>query len=219
MKVFKFNRNNKILFIVGVLFISLLLNMYTSVMNNRYKLRAGRESYKNVEEIRHRNESILSILNECIKAKSISNEELLVLYKNCNSISDSLVDLWSDYNNNDAEDLAIKLNKKTLLEEELPNEVYTRVENLVYEYLNLEMKNHNEKITLQNKTMQNFVALNDISERINKFYIKFYDENLPNLNEEKREKVIAKKDYWIDILKGINKELDTYKNYEFIIEE
>lgn len=218
MKVFKLNKNNKILFIVCVLFISLLLNLFTSVMNSRYKLKAGRESYKSVEEIRHRNESILSILNECIKAKSISNEELLVLYKNCNSISDSLVDLWSDYNN-DGEDLILKLNKKTLLQSELPNQVYPRIENLVYEYLNSEMKNHNEKLNLQNKIMQNFTAMKDVSERIDRFYTKFYEENLLNLSEEKREKVIVRKDYWIDILKGINKELDTYKNYEFIIEE
>ena len=77
--------------------ISLLLNVYTAIMNSKYEIKAGRESYGYIEEIKHRNESALVILEQSIEAKSMSNEELLSLYKNYNSILDSTVKLFDEY--------------------------------------------------------------------------------------------------------------------------
>jgi len=86
MKSYKISKNNSILLILAVLIISLLINVYTSIMNSRYKILVGKETYKSVEEIRNRNEGALNILNQSIKAGSISNEELLALYKNYSSM-------------------------------------------------------------------------------------------------------------------------------------
>ena len=96
MKSYKISKNNSILLIVFVLVVSLLINVYTSIMNSRYKVLIGKETYKSVEEIRSRNEGVLNTLNQCIKARSISNEELLTLYKSYSSISEEFTSLWAN---------------------------------------------------------------------------------------------------------------------------
>ena len=58
MKSYKISKNNSILLIVFVLVVSLLINVYTSIMNSRYKVLIGKETYKSVEEIRSRNEGV-----------------------------------------------------------------------------------------------------------------------------------------------------------------
>ena len=139
MKSFKISRNTSVLIMIFVLFVSLLINVYTSIMNSRYKILIGKETYKSIEEIRNRNESSLATLDQCIKAKSVSNEELLSLYKNYSSISKEFTNLWVNYKEYGKEDI-ISINRKSKISNEVPTEVYSRVESLLFEQLNYEMK-------------------------------------------------------------------------------
>ena len=139
MKSFKFRKNTSVLIIVGVLLLSLMINVYMAVMNSRYKVLIGKENYSSIEEIRTRNESSLAILEQCIKAKSVNNEELLALYKNYTSISKEYNNLWIEYRDYGEEEI-ISINKKSRISNITPTEVYSRVESLLYEYLNFEMK-------------------------------------------------------------------------------
>lgn len=216
MKSYKISKNNSILLILTVLIISLLINVYTSIMNSRYKILVGKETYKSVEEIRNRNEGALNILNQSIKAGSISNEELLALYKNYSSMSDEFTNLWSNYKNYGKEEI-ITISKKSKISKEIPNEVYSRIESLLFEYLNSEMKNQNDKIILEGETLNNFSAMNNMSNQLNEFFKEFNQEKFSNKTEEDKEIITIKKNYWIDILNGINSIMDPYINYEFTI--
>ena len=216
MKSYKISKNNSVFLIVCILLVSLLTNVYTSIMNSRYKVLIGKETYKSVEEIRNRNESVLTTLDQCLKAKSVSNEELLSLYKSYSSISEEFVNLWSNYNDYGKEKI-ISLNNKSKEANEISNEVYSRVESLLFEYLSLEMKNHNEKIVLDGEVLNNFTAMYNMANELNNFYKEFNETNLKNI--DKKESTYIRKKYWVDILKGINSIADSYINYEFTIKQ
>lgn len=212
----KLDKNNSVIIIVGVLIVSLLLNIYTSVMNSKYKMKAGRESYRYIEEIKHRNESALVILDQSIEAKSISNEELLSLYKNYNSILDSTVQLCDSYSTYKNSNL-IREYKEDDKNKIKQSEVYSRIENLVFEYLNLEMKNEQAKIVLDGKILNDFIKMKEVSNDVQDFFNKFNEQYLSNLKDEKREEKIIKKDYWIDMYLGVNKATEKNIDYPFII--
>ncbi|MCR1950353.1 MULTISPECIES: hypothetical protein [unclassified Clostridium] len=216
MKSYKISKNNSILLIVFVLIVSLLINVYTSVMNSRYKILIGKETYKSVEEIRSRNEGVLNTLNQCIKAGSISNEELLTLYKSYSSISEEFTSLWANYRDYGKEEI-VSIKKKSKISKEIPNEVYSRIESLLFEYLSFEMKNHNEKIILDGETLDNFEAMSNMATQLDAFYKEFNEDKFKNVDEEDKELLTIKKDYWIDVLEGMNSIMDPYLNYEFTI--
>lgn len=216
MRSYKISKNNSILFIIIILLTSLVINVYTSAMNSRYKILIGKETYKSAEEIRSRNESALNTLNQCIKAGSISNEELLSLYENYGAISEAFTNLWSKYGEYRKEEI-ISINKKSKTLTQTPNEVYSRIESLLFEYLNIQMKNQNEKLVLDGETLNNFLAMSNMSQQIDEFYKEFNNKNFKNIKEEDKEVEAIKKSYWIDILKGMNSIIEPYLNYEFTI--
>ena len=54
---------------------------------------------------------------------------------------------------------------------------------------------------------------------MNDFYNNFNEENLKGIDVDKKEATYIKKDYWIDILEGINSIIEPYSNYEFTFKE
>lgn len=221
MGSYKISKNNSVLIIIGTLIISLLINVYSSVMNSRYKLLIGKETYNSAREIKTRNESVLSLLDQCIKAKSVTNEEMLVLYKNYTVISDEYNNLWSKYKDYGKEEI-ISFNKKSKTLDystEMPNQVYSRIETLLFEYLSLEMKNHNEKIILEGSVLEDFVAMNNMSQSLNDFYTDFNNTNIKDVDEEKKESIYIKNEYWVDILNGINSVVEPYLNYDYTLKQ
>ena len=218
MKSFKISKNSSVLLIIFVLFVSLAINVYMAIMSSRYKLLIGKETYNSIEEIRNRNESSLATLEQCIKAKSVSNEELLGLYKNYNSISKEFTNLWVNYKDHGKEDI-ISINRKSKISNEMPTEVYSRVESLLFEQLNYEMQTNKNKIILEGETLNNFTTIYDMSKEINSFYSEFNENKLGNLDIDKREVTYIKNNYWIDILKGINSVIEPYSDYEFTFKD
>lgn len=216
MKFYKINKNNSILFIIVILFVSLGTNVYTSAVNLRYEILVGKETYKSVEEIRHRNESILNTLNQCIKSGSVSDEELLRLYKGYLSISNEFTSLWSNYKSYKNGNI-ISINKKMTKSEEIPSEVYLRIESLLFEYLNIKMSNDEERIILENKMLDNFISMRDLSDEINDFYNEFTLKKFENMNEKDKEIISIRKRYWIDVLRDTNTIMNSYLNYEFTV--
>lgn len=217
MKFYKFNKNNSISFIVVILFISLSINVYNSIMNSRYKILVGKETYTSLAEVKGRNESNLNILTQCIKAKSINNEELLNLYKNYSSISEEFANLWIKYKDYGKEEI-ISIGKTNKISTEfMPNEVYSRLENLVFEYVNIQMNNKDEKLILTDDTLNNFIAMESMSNQLNDYYKAFDNKYFLDLDEEEKKLEMIKECYWIESLKGMNSIMDPYLNYEFTI--
>ena len=98
MNVIKNRTIANYMFFMGILVvISLVGNILLVLSNTKYKYKVSKLSYENIENIRVRNEKNLSILNEAMETETLSNENLLLLYKNYNTISDSMINLWNEY--------------------------------------------------------------------------------------------------------------------------
>ena len=105
------------LFVVVILLISFLVNVYISINNYKFKYRIGRESYTNIEKIKSTNKTNNEILNNAIKVGCLDNMELLKLYKNYGELSDSMVSLWDEYSfyeENKTQSYKVELTGKTL---------------------------------------------------------------------------------------------------------
>ena len=217
MKFYRFNKNSSIYFIIGILFISLSINVYSSIMHSRYKLLAGKETYTSLEEVKSRNESNLNLLTQCIKAKSMSNEELLKIYKNYSTMSKEFTNLWSKYKDYGKEEI-ISIGKKNKKSEEfMPNEVYSRLESLTFEYVNIQMDNKEEKLLLADGDLNNFIAMENMAKQLDDYYKAFNEKYFSNMDEEEKKIKVIQESYWIDSLQGMNSIMDPYLNYEFTI--
>ena len=97
--------------IVLILMISFTVNIYQSILSKKYCYELGKQNYSKIEEIRFRNESILSILDSCVTAESVNNGDLLTLYKNYSKISEAELNLWNNYLDDDNKTLRRFKNK------------------------------------------------------------------------------------------------------------
>lgn len=217
MRDFKSNKNNNRIIIVVTLFISLVLNVYTSLLNSKYRISLGRETYNSLLDIRTKNESSSNILNTCIKAKSINNQELFTLYKNFSSIDKEFNNLWLKYKNYNEKKISI--GKKTIETYVNSRDVFKRIENFLYEYMNYQMKNDKEVISLEGNVLDNFSTLESLSRSLNEYFIEFDSKYYKDLDEEKKKLISIKKNHWVEALKDMNIVMEPYFTYEFIIKE
>ena len=204
------------LVVLCILLVSFIFNIYQGITNKKYKGVIEASCYANIEEIRHNNESALTILESCIELESISNNELLSLYKNYSAIANAEVELWEyylEYKDNSS----IKTSRKDIdLESSSINEIYWQIEELIYEYIQNDISSNTFSMVLKDKDLENFKIIKEISSELNNYYIEFYDEKCNNLDEEKKEKKVIKNAYWIEILNEMQKINEKFIDYEFI---
>lgn len=212
----KITKKDKFLIIIAsILFISFILNCYQVIVNKRYKKVIESTCYGNIEEIRIKNESILSILQSCIKVESISNDELLTLYKNYESIANAeteLLEYYLKFKNNPNINTS---NDNVNIEQGNVNSIYWEIEEIIYSYIKSDLSEKASVMKIQGKALEGFRIMEEMSERLNKYYISFYDEKCPNLDEDQRADRIIDNAYWLDILKGIQNINNEYIDYEF----
>ena len=212
----KITKKDKCFIIISmILFISFVLNCYQVMVNKRYKRIIESTCYGNVEEIRIKNESVLSILDRCIKTGYISNEELLKLYKNYSAIAKAeteLLEYYLEYKNNPN----IKTsNENVSIENGNINGMYWQIEEIIYNYIKSDLSKKTENMKISDEKLEEVIVLKEMAEKLNEYYINFYDENSLNLNEDSRADKIIKHAYWLDILKGIQNINEEYIDYEF----
>lgn len=204
--------------ILTILFISFILNCYQVIVNKRYKRIIESTCYGNVEEIRMKNESVLSILESSIKAASITNDELLTLYKNYSAIANAeteLLEYYLEYKDNPS----IKTSKNDVsITNENVNEMYWEIEEVIYSYIKGDLIEKSEAMKISGKVLDDFNVLKEMSEKLNQYYISFYDDNFAKLDEEKRADEIISNAYWLDILNQLQNITMKYLDYEFSTE-
>lgn len=209
-------KDNCLIIIIVILIISFTLNVYQAVLNKRYCYEIGEKNYNKIEEIRFRNESILSILESCIKAGSVNNRDLLTLYKNYSKISEAELNLWNNYLSNDGS--VVKLlkskEKNIIVNTRTKSELYTEIEELIYSYIQNDMNKKIDVIELKDKTAEDFRVLRDMSLDLNNYFNEFYENNC-NVSDDKKKEKMIKEDYWIDILQGIQEVNNKYVEYSF----
>ncbi|MCI9304621.1 hypothetical protein [Clostridium sp.] len=218
MKVKTNIKDNCFIVIILILMISLILNIYQNISNKKYFYELGKQNFSNIEEIRSRNESILSILDSCIVAGSVNNVDLLTLYKNYTKISEAELNLWNNYIADD--NILRKLKNKSkdkVLDIKPKNEIYSEIEELLYSHIQNDMTEKIDVIELKGKVLEDFKVLRSLSSDLNNYFNNFYKENC-SVSESKKEKLIINKEYWIDMLKGIEEINNKYVEYSFTYE-
>ena len=218
MKVKTNIKDNCFIVIILILMISLILNIYQYISNKKYCYELGKQNFSNIEEIRSRNESILSILDSCIIAGSVNNVDLLTLYKNYTKISEAELNLWNNYIADD--NILRKFKNKSkdkVLDIKPKNEIYSEIEELLYSHIQNDMTEKIDVIELKGKVSDDFKILRSLSYDLNNYFNNFYKENC-SVSESKKEKLIINKEYWIDMLKGIEEINNKYVEYSFTYE-
>lgn len=218
MKVKTNIKDNCFIVIILILMISLILNIYQNISSKKYFYELGKQNFSNIEEIRSRNESILSILDSCIVAGSVNNVDLLTLYKNYTKISEAELNLWNNYIADD--NILRKFKNKSkdkVLDIKPKNEIYSEIEELLYSHIQNDMTEKIDVIELKGKVLEDFKILRSLSYDLNNYFNNFYKENC-SVSESKKEKLIINKEYWIDMLKGIEEINNKYVEYSFTYE-
>ena len=219
MKIKTNIKDNCFMIIVVILMISFTANIYQSILNKKYCYELGKQNYSKIEEIRFRNESILSILDSCVTAESVNNGDLLALYKNYSKISEAELSLWNNYLDDDNKTLRGFKNKgkNIVVNTKTKNELYSEIEELIYSYIQNDMTEKIDVIELKGKAADDFKTLRSMALDLNNYFNSFYEENC-NVPESKKEKVMIKEDYWVDILQGIQEVNNKYVEYSFTYE-
>ncbi|MBS4958313.1 MAG: hypothetical protein E6176_08195 [Clostridium celatum] len=219
MKIKNNIKDNCFIIIVIILMISFTMNIYQSILNKKYCYELGKQNYSKIEEIRFRNESILSILDSCVTAETVNNMDLLTLYKNYSKISEAELSLWNSYLTEDNKILKSFRNKSKniVVNTRTKNELYSEIEELIYSYIQNDMTEKMDVIELEGKVADDFNTLRSIALDLNNYFNSFYEENC-NVPEDKKEKTMISKNYWIDILQGIHEVNDKYVEYSFTYE-
>ena len=219
MKIKTNIKNNCFIIIVIILMISFIANIYQAVLNKKYWYELGKQNYNKIEEIRFRNESILSILDSCVIAGSVNNGDLLTLYKNYSKISEAELSLWNNYLGDDNKSLRKLKNKSKniVVNTKTKNELYSEIEELIYSYIQNDMTEKIDVIELKGKAADDFKTLRSMALDLNNYFNSFYEENC-NVPDSKKEKVMINEDYWVDILQGIQEVNNKYVEYSFTYE-
>ena len=194
MKVKTNIKDNCFIVIILILMISLILNIYQNISNKKYFYELGKQNFSNIEEIRSRNESILSILDSCIVAGSVNNVDLLTLYKNYTKISEAELNLWNNYIADD--NILRKFKNKSkdkVLDIKPKNEIYSEIEELLYSHIQNDMTEKIDVIELKGKVLEDFKILRSLSYDLNNYFNNFYKENC-SVSESKKEKLIINKE-------------------------
>lgn len=207
-------KDNCFMVIVAILMISFTINIYQAILNNKYSYELGKQNYSKIEEIRYRNESILAILDSCVTAGSVNNADLLTLYKNYSKITEAELALWNNYIGQDSGIFIKNKDKNITMPTTTKSELYSQIEELIYSYIQNDMTEKVDVIELKEKILEDFKTLRNLSADLNNYFNDFYEENC-NVADSKKEKRMISKDYWIDILQGIQEVNNKYVEYSF----
>lgn len=207
-------KDNCFMLIVAILMISFTINIYQAILNNKYSYELGKQNYSKIEEIRYRNESILAILDSCVTAGSVNNADLLTLYKNYSKITEAELVLWNNYIGQDSGIFIKNKDKNITMPTTTKSELYSQIEELIYSYIQNDMTEKVDVIELKEKILEDFKTLRNLSADLNNYFNDFYEENC-NVPDSKKEKRMISKDYWIDILQGIQEVNNKYVEYSF----
>lgn len=193
---------DKMIVIIGVLILSVCINVYMLVKINNYKYSIGKESYSLIEDIKQRNESNMNILSKSLEKESIKNDELLTLYRNYDIISTETIELWQQYNTYIQNDMFV-FSKNIKTDKVVENDIHGKIEEYMLSALKNEMKNEKTKLLLEDNNLECFESMYDMSKRLYVYFNDFNKNELNNIEGEEKEKKIIKKHYWIDMLEGI----------------
>jgi hypothetical protein len=199
------------------LVISIITNIYSACRVYSYKYSIGQESYGEIEEIRQRNEGIMDILNVSLDNGSIRNEQILKLYKNYYVITSDIIKLWEQYADYSQHSVSI-FAKNIEFDKIIQEDMHGKIKEYMLSTLSKEMKNEQNKLILEDRDLECFKAMEDMSVRIYEYFNEFNENILNGYSGEKKQKKVIRNHYWIDMLNGIYDISNDYVEVEWNID-
>ena len=200
-----------------VLVVSIITNIYSACKIYSYKYNIGQESYVEIEEIRQRNEGIMDILNTSLDSGSIRNEEILKLYKNYDVIASEVIKLWEQYADYTQRSVSI-FAKNIESDKVIQKDIHGKIKEYMLSTLSKDMKNEQSKLIVEDRDLDCFKAMEDMSVRIYEYFNDFNGNMLNGHSGESKQKKVIRNHYWIDMLNGIYDISNYYIEVEWNIE-
>lgn len=199
--------------VLVILGVSLSMNIYLSINHYIYKTKALKNTYSDMRGIRERADSSLIIFEEIIKSEKYKGINILNIYDNISIISDNLIDLWEDYNF--YEDKPVFNTSKIESDRNIGNDAFFRVEEYMRNILVNAMSDNRKEYKLTSEEKQDFLKIRQLLIEISNIFIEYDENELKNIEDEKKADFVVNKGYWIDMLDKINAINEKFSDYNF----
>lgn len=159
----------------------------------------------------------MDILNTSLDSENIKNEEILKLYKNYDVIASDIIKLWEQYADYTQRSISI-FTKNIESDKIIQKDIHGKVKEYILSTLSKEMKNDQSKFILEDKDLECFKVMKDMSVRIYNYFNEFNENNLNGYTGESKQKKVIRNHYWIDMLNGIYNISNDYIDVEWNID-
>ncbi len=159
----------------------------------------------------------MDILNTSLDSGSIRKEEILKLYKNYDVIASDVIKLWEQYADYTQRSVSI-FAKNIESDKVIQKDIHGKIKEYMLSTLSKEMKNEQSKLILEDRDLDCFKAMEDMSVRIYEYFNDFNGNMLNGHSGESKQKKVIRNHYWIDMLNGIYDISNDYIEVEWNIE-
>jgi hypothetical protein len=210
----KIKNSQYISFIVVILVISFIVNVFLSLDNGDYKERIGKKSSDELEDIIHSNETIKDILTNSIQSKCILKTDLVKIASQYDQLYLSVWGLMDDYS-------YYKTSKKLLLKDDgninydVTNDTVSKIKLYMNKFVESNISLSGDKIELKTNDLLNFQKMNDFSKEIDSYFKDTIKKDSSDGTYDGMKDKLEVKNYWIDMLNNIFNISNKYSNFEF----
>lgn len=205
-------------FIVSVLFISFVVNVYIGLLEGRYKKRVFTKSYISIHDISCKNINVNKSLQAVIRENKIKKTDLIKLKQLYDGIYDknlSLIDDFMFYNDNNI--LEIKSQDSTEVLSVLA--VYEKIRPYLTKLLQENMCNTDEYIYINDKNSVYFNILYQLSNETNEYFEKLVKEQTKSGTFDELKTRLQNKGLLEKVLKDISNINSKQNGVDFSLEE
>ncbi|GFZ33895.1 hypothetical protein CSC2_44210 [Clostridium zeae] len=210
----KLKNSQYVIFIVAILLISLIVNVFLSVDNGNYRERIGKKTSDELETIIHGNETINQILANSIQSKCILKTDLVKLSSQYDQVYQGVWKLMDDYS-------YYKQSKRFTFKNDLnincdvTNDAINKIKLYVNKFIESNANSNGDKIELKNNDLLNFKKMNDFSKELDSYFQTTIKKNSNDGTYDGMKDKIEVKNLWIDILNKIFNISNNYSSFEF----
>lgn len=205
-------------FIIGVLLVSFLVNVYMGVLEGSYKKRVFTKSYISIHDISSKNVNVNKTLQVATRENKIKKTELIKLKQLYDGIYDkslSLVDDSMFYN--DENIVGTKSQDATQLVNILA--IYEKVRPYLTKLLEENMCNTDEYIYINGKNASYFNVLYEVSNETNEYFEKLVKDQTKNGTFDELRTKLQNKSLLETVLKDISKINSKQNAVDFSLEQ
>jgi hypothetical protein len=210
----KIKNSQYVIFIVAILLVSLIVNVFLSVDNGNYRERIGKKTSDELETIIHGNETINQILANSIQNKCILKTDLVKLSSQYDQVYQGVWKLMDDYS-------YYKQSKRFILKAgssincDVTNDSINKIKLYVNKFVESNANSNGDKIELKSNDLLNFKKMSDFSKELDTYFQTTIKKSSNDGTYDGMKDKIEVKNLWIDILNKIFNISNNYSSFEF----